>query len=48
MTKTVGGSKMIGRSRSSPERRRNGIKKHRGVRPAENHDYSYWTVHNDW
>ncbi|KAK6723053.1 hypothetical protein SNK04_001909 [Fusarium graminearum] len=47
-TKTVGGINMIGHSRTSPERRRHCIKKHRGTRPAENHDYDYWTVHNDW
>ncbi|GKU11596.1 unnamed protein product [Fusarium langsethiae] len=47
-TKTVGGSKMIGRSRTSPGRRQRSIKKHCGTRPAENHDYSYWITHNDW
>ncbi|RGP68748.1 hypothetical protein FLONG3_8011 [Fusarium longipes] len=48
MTKTVGGSNMIGRSHSSPKTRRFRIKKLRSIRPAENHDYDYWTVHNDW
>ncbi|CEI65450.1 hypothetical protein FVEN_g6137 [Fusarium venenatum] len=47
-TKTVGGSKMIGRSHTSPERRQHSIKKYRGTRPAENHDYDHWTIHNDW
>ncbi|RBR23380.1 uncharacterized protein FIESC28_03856 [Fusarium coffeatum] len=47
-TKTVGGSKMIGLSRSDEWQRNNRLDKHRASRRAKKHDYDYWTVHNDW
>lgn len=48
MTETVGGSKMIGISRSDKWKRSQGLEKHRGIRTAKTHDYDYWTIHNDW
>ncbi|KAH7179517.1 uncharacterized protein B0J16DRAFT_387347 [Fusarium flagelliforme] len=47
-TKTVGGSKMIGLSRSDTWIREDRLDKNRTSRRARKHDYDYWTVHNDW
>ncbi|KAJ4134824.1 hypothetical protein NW768_004432 [Fusarium equiseti] len=47
-TKTVGGSEMIGLSRSDKWKREDMLDRHRASRRARKHDYDYWTIHNDW